>query len=256
MSSIKIRFLGTGTSTGVPQIGCNCRVCRSADDKDKRLRTSAIISVEDSNILIDCGPDFRTQMLNCGSPDLSGVLLTHTHYDHVGGIDDLRPYCNKTKNFPIYCQQDVAQDLRERLPYCFVENPYPGVPIFKIHEIGSESFYIDKIKIEPLKIFHHKLEILGFKIGNMAYITDAKTIPKETIYKIKNIDTLVINALRINDHLSHMSLSQALEVIKIINPRVSYLIHLSHDMGLHTDVQKLLPQDIHIAYDGLEILVN
>ncbi len=214
MASVKIKFLGTGTSTGVPQIGCKCKVCTSRDIRDKRLRTSAIVSVGDKNILIDCGPDFRSQILSCGSPELSGILLTHTHYDHVGGIDDLRPYCNKTDNFPVYCRADVAHDLRERLPYCFAENPYPGVPVFKIHEITTKPFDIADIKIEPLKIYHHKLEILGYKIGNLAYITDAKTVPDETIEKIKNIDTLVINALRIKEHLSHMSLSQAMEVIK------------------------------------------
>lgn len=252
---MKVRFLGTGTSTGVPQIGCNCEVCQSTDVRDKRLRTSALISIENKNILIDCGPDFREQILKCGSPSLSGVLLTHTHYDHVGGLDDLRPYCHSIEDFPIYCREDVARDLRVKLPYCFAEKLYPGVPVFKINEIGTKIFDVDGIKIEPLKIMHYKLEILGFKIGKFAYITDAKTIPHETIEKLKNIDTLVINSLREEEHLSHLSLSQSLNLISKINPRIAYLIHLSHDMGLHAEVEKRLPANVRIAYDGLDISI-
>lgn len=249
---MELEFLGTGTSTGIPQIKCHCKVCKSEDFKDKRLRTSAIVRYKNKNILIDCGPDFREQILRAKSDKIDALLLTHTHYDHVGGIDDLRPY-SAIAPFPIYCQSDVIRDLHARIPYCFRENPYPGVPSLKLQEIGSEKFIFDDIEISPFKIMHYKLSILGFKINNLAYITDAKTIPQESIDMIKGIDTLVINSLRITEHISHLSLSQSLDIISKIQPRVAYLIHLSHDMGLHEEIEKSLPQNVHIAFDKLVI---
>lgn len=246
---IELEFLGTGTSTGVPQIGCNCEVCKSTNPKDNRLRASAIVRTANLNILIDCGPDFREQILRASSDKLDALIVTHSHYDHVGGIDDLRPYC-KNGSFPIYCQKDVIDDLHARIPYCFKEKLYPGVPKLELKEIGLEPFDIGSVTIRPLRIFHYKLPILGYIIGNMAYITDAKTIPDETIEQLKGIDTLVINALRIEPHISHMSLSECLDKIKEIAPRRAYLIHLSHDMGLHDEVSKMLPSNVEIAYDG------
>ena len=252
---MELKFLGTGTSTGVPQIGCQCDVCKSTDSKDKRLRASALLSINNHNILIDCGPDFRTQILNCNSPHLDALLITHSHYDHVGGVDDLRPYC-KNVDFPIYCKADVSENLHQHIPYCFVRHPYPGVPSFKIHRINpNRSFKIDDIKVTPLPVMHYKLEILGFRINNFAYITDARSISQKTINRIKGVDTLVINALRIKEHLSHFNLDQALEIVNAINPRITYLTHLSHQMGFHEEVEKTLPKNIKIAYDGLTITI-
>lgn len=252
---MELSFLGTGTSTGVPQIGCQCDVCKSTDTKDKRLRASALLSINNHNILIDCGPDFRTQILNCNSPHLDALLITHSHYDHVGGVDDLRPYC-KNVDFPIYCKADVSENLHQHIPYCFVRHPYPGVPSFKIHRINpNRSFKIDDIKVTPLPVMHYKLEILGFRINNFAYITDARSISQKTINRIKGVDTLVINALRIKEHLSHFNLDQALEIVNAINPRITYLTHLSHQMGFHEEVEKTLPKNVKIAYDGLTITI-
>ena len=251
---MKLTFLGTGTSTGVPQIRCRCNVCTSADPREKRLRASVLLEVHPGcNLLIDCGPDFREQMLREGSPDLTALLITHSHYDHVGGIDDMRPYCYPDP-FPVYCQADVARDLRERIPYCFREHLYPGVPTFNIHIIDPEKdFTIDDKTITPLPVMHAKLPIVGFRIGDFAYITDCSEMPEETLNKIKGVDTLVINALRLKPHMSHMNLEQALEVIKSAHPRVAYLTHLSHDMGLIDDTVPLLPDNVHIATDRLSI---
>lgn len=250
---MKLRFLGTGTSTGVPQIGCKCETCISTDAHDKRRRASAILSVGGINILIDCGPDFRQQIIDAGAPELAAALLTHSHYDHVGGIDDLRPYCYRSGGFPLYCRHDVAEDLRNRVPYCFKEHPYPGVPIFDIHEIGDEMFMVKDIEILPLPVMHYKLPIVGFRVGKLAYITDAKIIPEETYERMEGVDTLVINALRKEEHLSHMNLEDALKVIERVKPRIAYLTHLADKMGPQAEVEPTLPLYVRIAYDGLEI---
>ena len=246
----EIEFLGTGTSTGVPLLGCDCAVCTSVNEKDKRLRASAIVRIGGKNILIDCGPDFRQQMLRSSSLKLDLALLTHIHYDHVGGIEDLRPYCYPN-NFPIYAQQNVIDDLMARIPYCFCENPYPGVPQLTLNVADAEHpIEIDGLKIEILPIWHYKLLINGYKIGeNLAYITDAKTIDDDVVESIKGIDVLVINSLRPTEHLSHMTLAQTLEVIERVKPNRAYLIHLGHDMGLHDEVSKMLPEGVYIAYD-------
>lgn len=253
---MKLTFLGTGTSTGVPQIGCDCEVCTSTDPREKRLRASALVEVNsDCNLLIDCGPDFREQMLRIGAPKLRAALLTHSHYDHVGGIDDLRPYCHPDP-FPLYCQADVARDLRKRVPYCFRKHLYPGVPTFDIHVIDPErDFKVDDITVTPLPVMHAKLPIVGFRIGNLAYITDCSLMPAETLDKIRRIDTLVINALRRKKHMSHMSLDEALNVIAAVGPRRAYLTHLSHDMGLIDDTTRLLPPNVHIATDRQSITI-
>ena len=207
------------------------------------MRASALLYTENTNLLIDCGPDFREQILCCDSPHLDALLITHSHYDHVGGIDDLRPYC-KGRDFPIYCKSDVSEDLRNRVPYCFAKHPYPGVPSFDMHIINpDEPFYIGDIKIIPLPVMHYKLSILGFRINNLAYITDARAISDKTINLLKGIDTLVINALRHDVHLSHFNLKQALEVINIVNPRISYLTHLCHQMGFHEEEERKLPKN-------------
>ena len=249
---MEILFLGTGTSTGVPQIGCHCRVCTSSDPRDMRFRASALVKVQGKNLLIDCGPDFRSQILTVDNPHIDAVLVTHSHYDHVGGFDDLRPFC-ADKALPVYARGDVLTDLRNRIPYCFLAHRYPGVPTFNLHEIHSEPFICEEIEIEPLPVWHYKLPIVGYRIGNMAYITDAKTIDDATIKRIEGIDTLIINSLRIEPHMSHMSLSETLAVIECVKPRQSFLIHMSHQMGLHSEVQDMLPAGVHLAYHGLRL---
>lgn len=250
----EIEFLGTGTSTGIPVIGCGCNVCKSSDFKDKRLRTSAIVRIGGKNILLDCGPDFREQMLRASSHKLDMALLTHSHYDHVGGIDDLRPYCYP-EHFPIYAQQNVLDDLVARVPYCFYKNPYPGVPQFQLTAIEpNQPIVLGDVKIEALPIWHYKLLINGYKIGdNLAYITDAKTIDDEVINSIKGIELLIINSLRIEPHMSHMSLEETLKIVERIKPKQTYLIHMSHDMGKHEEVEKKLPKGVAFAYDGLVV---
>lgn len=254
---MKLTFLGTGTSTGVPQLRCKCRTCRSTDPHDRRLRCSAMVETSGRRLLIDCGPDFYTQMLAAGAPDLDAALLTHSHYDHVGGIDDLRPYCGAEGHFPVYCRADVARDLRERVPYCFAQHLYPGVPTFAVHEIADgQTFDAAGIEVTALPVMHWRLPILGFRIGQLAYITDCKTLPDQTIDLISGIDTLVINALRFEEHPSHMNLSQALDVIHLIHPRRAYLTHISHQLGPEAEVYNYLPDNVHVAFDGLTVEIT
>ncbi len=261
---MKLTFLGTGTSTGVPLMRCHCPTCTSSDPHDKRLRTSALLQTEPGApaILLDCGPDFRQQMLALDSPDLCCALLTHSHYDHVGGIDDLRPYAYFAPGhrFPLYCPPDVEQDLRDRIPYCFREHPYPGVPQFTIvNPVPYVPFTISPgedfrpVTVTALTVMHGQLPIYGYRIDNMAYITDCLTLPRETMEQIRGLDTLVINALRIEKHATHQNLKEALDVIKESAPRQAYLIHMGHDMGLHRDVAAMLPEGVTMAYDGLTV---
>lgn len=249
---MQITFLGTGTSTGIPQIGCTCPVCTSTDPKDNRLRTSAVVSVNGKNILIDCGPDFRQQVLRAGIGRIDAVLITHIHYDHTGGIDDLRPFGGK-HTLPIYLEPSVAEGIRTRLPYCFGDHLYPGVPNIRLQEIGIEPFTIENIEVTPIWVMHYKLPILGYRIGGLVYITDALTIPDEEYAKMKQVDVLVINALRKQPHLSHQTLDEALRVIERVQPREAYLVHMSHHMGLTAEVEKELPPHVHFAYDGLVV---
>ncbi len=253
---MRLRFLGTGTSTGVPAIGCTCPACLSTDTHDKRRRASALLTVGDVNLLIDCGPDFRQQIIDAGAPPLHAALLTHSHYDHVGGIDDLRPYCHHLPkgHFPVYCTDDVAEDLRNRVPYCFREHPYPGVPTFAIHEIDPyRPFEVSGIEVVPLPVMHGKLPIIGFRIGGLAYITDAKTIPDATFALLEGVDTLVINALRYEDHHSHMTVDEALSVVDRVAPRRTWFTHIADALGRHADVDPTLPAGVKLAYDGLVV---
>lgn len=262
---MELTFLGTGTSTGVPQLRCGCHVCVSSDSRDHRLRSSVLIETGGKRILVDCGPDFREQMLRHGrrSVDdrLDALLLTHQHYDHVGGIDDLRPYCHqesmREEGFPVFCQADVARDLRARMPYSFKEHPYPGVPRFDIREIkAGEGFGVCGLEVMPVKVNHYIIDILGFRIGRLGYVTDAKFVPDETVTALKGVDTLVINALRRKTHISHMTLDEALGVIDRIKPRVAFLTHISHDMGTFAEVAPILPPDVFLAYDDLKIEID
>ncbi len=252
-----LTFLGTGTSTGVPQIGCRCEVCQSKAPHDNRLRTSALLNINGFGLLIDCGPDFRQQMLRIGSPNMDAIIVTHMHYDHLAGIDDIRPYCKRGKAFPVYCQNDVAKRITELMPYAFGLNRYPGAPQIEIHIVKeNEPFNIPgcPLPVLPLHIRHTPaLDILGFRIGNFAYITDCKIMPYETITQLSELDTLVINALRHASHPSHMNLTEALDVIKSVKPRKAYLTHVSHGIGLHSVTSANLPDNVELAYDGLTI---
>lgn len=259
---MELTFLGTGTSTGVPQLRCGCPTCTSTDKRDHRLRASALLEVAGKRILIDCGPDFHQQMLRHGERSrqdrLDALLVTHQHYDHVGGIDDLRPYCYqeemKETGFPVYCQADVARDLRERLPYSFKADPYPGAPRFDLREIeAGKSFQVAGLEVLPVRVNHYLLDILGFRIGELGYITDAKVVPDDTVEAMTGVDTLVINALRHKPHISHITLDEALELISRIKPRVAYLTHMSHDMGRYAEVAPTLPENVFLAVDDLKI---
>ena len=254
-TTLEIEFLGTGTSTGVPMLRCHCPVCLSDDPRDKRLRTSVIVRYQGARILIECGPDFRTQMLRASDDNLDAVLITHIHFDHVAGLDDLRAYCYE-RPMPLYARADVIRDLHHRIPYCFADNPYPGVAKFEEHVIGEAPFYVEGVRVDPIPVMHYKLSIFGFRIGPLAYITDAKTIDDEVIDKLKNVPLLVINSLRAEgEHLSHMCLNETLAVIDRIKPGRTYLIHMSDRMGLHAESPKFLPDGVSLAYDGLIVKV-
>jgi phosphoribosyl 1,2-cyclic phosphate phosphodiesterase len=246
---MELLFLGTGTSTGVPQISCKCAVCTSSDLKDKRLRASVLITKGENRILIDCGPDLRQQLLTNNVNKLSGILLTHDHYDHVGGLDDIRPLGDSN----VYGEKNVLNTIMRIMPYCFSEKKYPGIPLINLHEIDESSFKINNLEIQPIRVMHHKLPVLGFRIGNLAYLTDVKTIGDESIDLLKNLDVLVLNALRPNSHFSHLSLDEALNLAETIKAKETYFTHMSHDMGLHQQVNQLLPEHIQLAYDGLKI---
>jgi phosphoribosyl 1,2-cyclic phosphate phosphodiesterase len=253
---MKIRFLGTGTSTGNPEPGCCCEVCTSSDSRDKRFRTSVLVETEGKRILIDCGPDFRMQILEALKKDcftkLDGVLLTHEHYDHMAGLDDLRTFC-RNGAVDIYAESSVVKSIRKRLDYVFRKDKYPGVPDLSLHEIQNKPFDIAEIEIIPIRLMHGNLPIFGYRIENFAFLTDLKTIPESEYGKLKNLDFLVINALRPSEHISHQNIESALFQIKKINPNQAYLIHMSHQFGLHSKMEKEMPENVFIACDGLEI---
>lgn len=253
---MKLKFLGTGTSQGIPVIGSDHPVCLSQNPKDKRLRSSAIITTNSgTKILIDCGPDFRQQMLTNRESDIDAVLLTHEHNDHVIGLDDLRPLIFKhAQAMPLYAQERVIKEIKNRFSYAFADKKYPGAPSFQEYIIENKSFNIGEDLITPIEVMHSKLPIFGYKIGNLSYITDASFIAAPELNKLKGLDVLVLNCLRREEpHHSHFILPQALEMIALLKPKKAYLTHISHLLGFHDEVEKELPQGVHLAYDGLEV---
>lgn len=253
---MKICILGSGTSTGVPEVGCTCRVCRSTDPRDKRLRTSAIVYTdEDAVIQVDCGPDFRAQMLRLHDfREIDGVLITHEHYDHVGGLDDLRPFC-RFGEIPLYAEAYTGEDLRKRMPYCLVDQSYPGVPRIFLKEVeAGKPFYVGQTEVLPFRVLHGRLPILGYRIGGkLGYITDMLTMPDASYECLQGIEVLIMNALRPKPHPTHQSISEALEAAARIGAKETYLVHMAHQAGLHAEIEHTLPPHIHFAYDGLEI---
>ncbi len=247
---MKLTFLGTGTSCGVPTIGCNCYTCSSSDPHDKRLRCSVLVETETTRLLIDCGPDFRQQIMSMPFRKIDGILITHAHYDHMGGMDDIRPYC-QFGEVNVYADPLARKGMLEMLPYCFAEHRYPGVPAIQLHEIHKhELLHIGDMDIMPFEVMHHDLPIMGYRIGSLAYITDMKTIAESEIHYIEGCDTLVVNALRIKPHHSHQTLNDALKFAQRIGARKTWLIHSSHDIGRHAEVNAQLPDNIQMAYDG------
>jgi len=254
-TDMEITILGSGTSKGVPEVGCACKLCRSPYKKDKRLRASVLVKTHGMQILIDVSPDFREQALKNGIYHLDAALITHSHYDHVGGIDDLRPFCGEG-DFPIYLKEDVLSDLRHRLDYCFREHRYPGVPGFSTHTVSDCPFYINGLKVVPISVMHGKLPILGYRIGDFAYITDAKSIPEEELPKLEGLKVLVVNALREREHFAHMSFDEAVDFIGKVKPEEAFLTHLNHEAGYHHELENRFGNNIHPCYDGLKIKIK
>jgi phosphoribosyl 1,2-cyclic phosphate phosphodiesterase len=251
---MRITFLGTATSQGIPVIACNCDVCQSTDIRDKRLRSSVLINIENNNIVIDTGPDFRQQMLNNHVTYLTAVIFTHEHKDHVAGLDDIRPFnFIHHKPIDIYAEARVQESLKNEYAYIFLENPYPGAPQIEMHLLENKPFYINNLEVIPVRAFHHELPVFGFRIGNFAYLTDIKFIADEEKQKLKGLKVFVINSLRKEEHISHFNLDEALALIDEIKPQSAYLTHLSHRFGLHAEEEKNLPDSVYIAYDGLTI---
>jgi len=253
---MKITFLGTGTSQGVPVIACKCEVCLSKNLKDKRLRSSIMIEFQNKTIVVDTGPDFRQQMLRENVGKLDAVLFTHAHKDHVAGLDDIRSFNFLSKKpMEIYCTNDVLNALKMEYSYIFSKKTYPGVPKVNVNIVENTNFFVDDIEIQPIQALHYKLPVLGFRIKNFIYLTDLSVINSTEKLKMLNADVIVLDSLRKVPHLSHLSLDQSIALIKELKPKQAYLIHISHLMGLHDQVSSELPKNIHLSYDGLQLNV-
>lgn len=251
---MKITFLGTGTSQGIPVIGSDHPVCLSNNPKDKRLRVSVMIEWGENRYIIDCGPDFRQQMLAHQVSKINGILFTHEHNDHIIGLDDVRPFYFRQGKISVYAHPRVVSALKKRFDYVFEEkNKYPGAPEVDVIELNGEPFKLDQLKVTPVNVLHNKLQVFGFRLKDFAYITDAKTISAEEKNKIKGLKVLVINALRKEPHHSHLNLEEALAIIKELQPEKAYLTHISHLLGFHEEVEAELPENVFLAYDNLKI---
>lgn len=259
LHSFKVTLLGTGTSQGIPMIACECKVCSSPDKRDNRLRCSVLLELNEKNYVIDAGPDFRYQMLREKVKDLEGVIFTHEHKDHIAGLDDVRPfnYLNN-KDIDIYCSSLVEIALRREYHYAFSGDDYPGIPKLNLIPIDKDHSFTLKegVRILPVELMHYKLPVLGFRIENFTYITDCKTISETEFEKLKGTEVLIINALREKEHISHLNLEEALKLIDKLRPKVAYLTHISHLFGTHEEIEKKLPENVFVAYDGLKITLK
>ncbi len=252
---MNVTFLGTGTSGGIPVLTCGCEVCKSLDFRDKRLRVSVWIEVENKSFVIDTGPDFRQQALRERIPNLDGVLYTHEHKDHTAGLDDIRPYnyLHGIQHLNLYAHERVLAQLKREFAYAFDEHKYPGVPLLNLHTIDNQPFTIEHVQFTPIEVMHHKLPVLGFRVKDFTYITDVNYISDEALEKVYGTKILVLGALQRSPHISHFTLDEAVAVAKKVNAEMTYLTHISHKMGLHTEVEKDLPPNIRLAYDGLKV---
>ncbi len=253
---MEITFLGTGTSQGIPIIGSDHPVCLSEDSRDKRLRVSILVEWDNYTYVVDCGPDFRQQMLANQVSKIDGILFTHEHNDHIIGLDDVRPFYFKQGDISVFAHPRVIKALEKRFDYVFeTVNKYPGTPSLKINEINDNPFTIGNLEVIPVNVWHHKLQVYAFRFGDFAYVTDAKTIEEEELEKLKGVKVLTVNALRKEPHLSHFNLEEALDFIKKVNPERAYLTHISHLLGFHEEVEKELPENVFLAYDNLKITI-
>ncbi len=251
---VKFTFLGTGTSQGVPVIACDCHTCTSEDPRDKRLRTSLLLETSGITMVFDAGPDFRQQMLREHVTKLDAIILSHEHKDHISGLDDVRAFNYKSQDaIDIFAEERVQRAVRREYSYVFAEYQYPGIPRMRLNAISDLNFKIKNVEITPIRVYHYRLPIYGFRIGNFGYITDANYIPDESKEKLFGVKYMVINALRKEKHISHFSLREAIDLIREISPRKAFLTHISHQMGRSSEVSKELPSEIMLAYDGLSL---
>lgn len=251
---LKVTFLGTGTSQGIPIIGSKHPVCLSTDEKDKRLRVSVLLEWDNYSYVIDCGPDFRQQMLRANVSKINGILFTHEHADHTMGLDDIRPFFFRHGDIPIYGHKRVLKALENRFDYIFeTKNKYPGAPSVSVNIIENKPFFLHKMEVIPVNGQHNKLQVFGYRVNNFAYLTDMKTVNSKERKKLKNLDVLVVNALRIEPHESHFNLDEALQFISEVKPQKAYLTHISHLLGFHEEVEKNLPDNVFLSYDNLQL---
>lgn len=251
---MRVTFLGTGTSQGVPAINCQCAVCSSLDYRDKRLRSSIHIEERGKSFIIDSGPDFRQQVLYNQITQLDALIFTHQHKDHIAGMDDVRGFnYSQQKDMPVFATRQVIQQLKQEFAYVFAADKYPGVPRVQVHEITNLPFEVEEVTFIPIEVLHHKLPVFGYRVHNFTYITDAKSISEEEKEKMKGTEVLVLNALQHKQHISHFTLEESLELIEEIQPRQAYLTHISHHLGTHQEINQLLPPHVRLAYDSLSI---